>query len=64
MTLLVDDNDTLIATDEDLRVAVKKALARVGLSYEQLAEQARSGRFESEAARVTWVALCDLGEFS
>lgn len=32
-------------------------LAALGLTYEQLAEQARTGRYESTAARELWVLI-------
>ena len=49
------------ATEDDLRVALKNALARAGCTYDELAAQARTGRFDSIRARMAWVAIGDLG---
>ena len=46
-----------IATDKDLRAAVRNALARAGLTMEQLEEQARTSRFTSEEARRAWFVV-------
>lgn len=54
--------DVLVASDEDLREAVRSALARLDLSYAELQEQACGGRFQSERARMTWMAIRDLAE--
>ncbi len=63
MALTADrEPDVLVATDDDLREAVRTALARLHLTYGELAEQARSGRFQSEQARITWMAIRDLAE--
>lgn len=52
------------ATDDDLRVAVREALARCGLTFDELAEQARTGSFDTVAARLAWVAIGDLGHLA
>jgi hypothetical protein len=62
MTTLICDELTP-ATAEDLRVAVKRALDRAGLTFDQLQEQARTGRFSSVQARMAWVAIGTLGEY-
>lgn len=52
--------DVEVASEQDLRVAVAHALDRAGLTFDQLADQARTGRFESVRARLAWVAIGDL----
>jgi len=47
------------ATDEDLRVAVSKALKRAKVTADELREQARTGRFKSEDARIAWLMISD-----
>lgn len=47
------------ATDEDLTVAVKKALKRAKVTADELREQARTGRFKSEDARIAWLMVSD-----
>jgi hypothetical protein len=60
-----EEDDTVVpATEEDLRQAVRGALQRCGLTYQQLAEQARTGRFSSVRARLAWVAIGDLGHLA
>lgn len=41
--------------------AVKASLQAVGLTYRQLAKQARSGQFTSLRARKLWLAIGDHG---
>lgn len=65
MALTADwEPDVLVASDDDLRSAVRSALARLDLTYAELADQARKGRFQSERARIAWMAIRDLGDFS
>ncbi|WP_298335817.1 hypothetical protein [Ferrimicrobium sp.] len=45
------------ATDEDIEIAVQRALEIAGVSAEELKAQARSGRFSSENARLAWFAI-------
>ncbi|MGH9280665.1 MAG: hypothetical protein ACRD12_21555 [Acidimicrobiales bacterium] len=52
----------LVASDDDLREAVRSALARLNLTYAELADQGRRGRFQSEHARITWMAIRDLAD--
>jgi len=52
-----DDRDVEVATEADLRIAVKNALDHCGLTYEQLEAQAKSGDFDSVRARIAWVAI-------
>lgn len=53
-----------MADEDDLREAVRRTLERSGLSFEELAEQARTGYFETVRARMAWVAIGDLGELA
>jgi hypothetical protein len=56
--------DVIVADEDDLREAVRRTLERSGLSFEELAEQARTGNFETVRARMAWVAIGDLGELA
>jgi hypothetical protein len=49
--------DVIEASEKDLDQALKRAEERSGFTYEQLAEQAASGHFETVRARLSWVAL-------
>lgn len=61
MTAVLPDRPEVVeASEDDLRVAVGHALARSGFTFDQLAEQARTGQFESVRARLAWVAIGDL----
>jgi hypothetical protein len=46
-----------IVDRKELDETIKRALDRSHYSLEQLREQARRGRFETERARLTWQAL-------
>jgi len=50
------------ASPADLRVSIRKAELRSGFTYDQLAQQARAGRFETFQARLAWVAIGGLRE--
>lgn len=55
------------ATEEDIEIAIARALKSAGVSAQELKAQARSGRFSSENARHAWFAISpfiDLGEES
>ena len=56
--------EVVTSSREDTRRAVRNALTHVGLTYEQLQSQARSGEFASHAARMAWVAVRDLERFA
>lgn len=66
VTAVVPDEDetVMMASEDDLRQAVRGALQRCGLTYAELATQARSGRFENVQARMAWVAIGDLGHLA
>ena len=62
---MIEQDDTAeTATEDDLREAVRGALDRCGLTYDQLAEQARTGDFSTARARMAWVAIGDLGHLA
>ncbi|PWU50153.1 hypothetical protein DLJ47_24600 [Micromonospora sp. S4605] len=44
-------------TDEEWRLAGKRGLARLGLTFDQLAEQARKRRFQDVEALKLWQVL-------
>lgn len=49
-----------VASKADLRASIAKAEQRSGFSYDELAEQARAGRFKTFQARLAWVAVAGL----
>jgi hypothetical protein len=53
----MDDVEVIVLTPAEYRRARDKALAEVGLSYRELAAQARTGRFTSLRARKLWLAI-------
>lgn len=52
------------ATEDDLRQAVCNALARCGLTYDELAAQAAADDYSSFRARLAWVAIGGLGHLA
>ena len=44
-------------TPDEAREALEAAIAETGFTREELEEQARAGRFETELARQTWCCL-------
>lgn len=58
---LAHDDESLVASDLDVQIAVRRALGRIGMTYAELEQQARIGKFSSELARTTWTGLRDLG---
>jgi hypothetical protein len=52
------------ATDGDLRESIRKAEKRSGFTYDQLAEQARTGKYKTFQARLAWVAVGGLREIT
>lgn len=45
------------ANDEDIGIALDRALKSAGVSAQELNSQARSGRFSSEQARLAWFSI-------
>ena len=64
MTTVFDDEAVDVATDADLRVAVRVALASIGRTYEELANEAACRRFSSDRAHRVWVAIAGLGNLA
>jgi len=50
------------ASAGDLRESIRRAEQRSGFTYDELAEQARSGSYKSFQARLAWVAIGGLRE--
>lgn len=46
-----------VISEEQLRQAVNRSLAELGVTFEQLAEQARRGWFQSNHARLVWMGI-------
>jgi hypothetical protein len=57
-------NDIFFADANDTQVAVHRALARIQMTFEELAQEAREGHFSSEKACLTWMAISDLREYA
>ncbi len=51
------DVEVIEVSQAEYRRAREAALRELGLTYEQLAEQARAGRFTSLRARKLWLAI-------
>lgn len=51
-----------VASPADLRESIRNAEKRSGFTYDQLAAQARAGRFETFRARLAWIAVGGLRE--
>ena len=66
MTAVADRHsaELIESTAADARRAVRRALDHAGMTYDQLQEQARHDGFTTMAARMAWVAVRDLREFS
>ena len=52
-----DRSDVEIATRDDVQRFVTEALASLGLSFDELERQAQLGRFDSDRARLVWMAI-------
>ncbi|NEW42736.1 hypothetical protein GV794_02015 [Nocardia cyriacigeorgica] len=58
MTAVLEPQDAVIElTPDDVRQSIKNALQRAECTFDELAEQARTGDFDSLAARLAWVAI-------
>lgn len=61
MTAVADPNAQVqIADAADLKAAISNALRRAGCTFDELADQARSGHYSSTRARLAWMAIGDL----
>jgi hypothetical protein len=54
---LVDDDVVIEVTTEEFHAAVRTSLARLGLTYAELEDQARRRDFTSAQAQVLWVSI-------
>ena len=60
MTAAYTEPDEIVVhrpTPDEARAALGAAVAETGFTREELEEQARVGRFETELARQTWFCL-------
>lgn len=51
------DEDVTIVTPDEIREGMEIVLKCLGLTFEELHQQALEGRFVSERARLTWFAI-------
>ena len=49
-----------VVDEEDMREAIAIALDESGCTWQELEEEARTGRFSSEVARQTWFVVSSL----
>jgi hypothetical protein len=54
---MVRDGQVTVVTRDEVAEQVRDALARVGVTFEELDAQAQQGRFESDEARRVWLAV-------
>jgi hypothetical protein len=52
--------DVHVATDDDLRAAIRDVLDSANVGLDELRAQARASRFSSEEARVAWFMIAGL----
>jgi hypothetical protein len=64
MAVIEREDELEVASEQDLRLAVKRALDDIGMTFDQLAAEAEAGHFSSEQARMTWMALRDLADLA
>jgi hypothetical protein len=62
VTSVIDpDADVQVANRDDLKRAIRSALSHAGVeNFDQLAEQARTGNYNSTRARLAWMSIGDL----
>lgn len=60
----METNEILFAEADDVRIAVSDALSKIGKTFGELAAEAASGRFSSERACLTWMAVSELREYA
>lgn len=51
------NDQPIVATEQDIATARANALRRAGLTLEQLQAQARTGHFDTIAARLAWIVV-------
>ncbi|MEU8832380.1 hypothetical protein [Streptomyces sp900116325] len=52
-----EDDDVIVMSEEDFQAAAEQALRALGLSYGELARQAKNRDFTSSAAHALWVSI-------
>ncbi|GHJ36930.1 hypothetical protein [Streptomyces sp. TS71-3] len=52
-----DDETVIVVSQEEFLAAARRALGELGLTYEQLEEQARRCDFSSAQADALWVSI-------
>ena len=57
-------SDPIVATDDDLRIAVREAEHMCGFTYAELKAQHEAHRFESPKALIAWSAIYNLGDLA
>lgn len=57
-------SDVIVSSEEDTRRAVRRGLEELGMTWDELAAEAKTGRFSSEHACLTWMALSELAEYA
>lgn len=58
MTAVIEPEETVIElSPQDVEASVKNALSKLGCTFDELAQQARTGHFQSLRARIAWVAI-------
>lgn len=54
---MTSDDPVITVSETEAHASVRESLARLGLTYDQLAEQARRGEFTSPRAQALWTAI-------
>jgi hypothetical protein len=57
MTPVRMDADVEVADEQDVNVAISRALERAGVSLDELRQQAMGSHFSSERARMAWFMI-------
>lgn len=52
-----DDDLVIFVSEEEVHASARQALAALGLTYEELEEQARNRDFSSAQAHALWVSI-------
>lgn len=60
MTTAVRAADVDVLSQDDVDAVVERTLTSLGISFDELAEQARSGHFDTIEARLAWLAIGEL----
>ncbi|SIJ76833.1 Uncharacterised protein [Mycobacteroides abscessus subsp. bolletii] len=60
MTTACKTTDVDVLTEDDLSEVVGSTLSHLGLSFDELAEQAHKHHFDSIEARLAWLAIGEL----